>query len=192
MTVLRFGSISRSENKPETSFCSGGTESVRFDFVSAFLSATSSISPRGFEPLTFGSGGQRSIQLSYGDENTRTSQPRAFLPSSRPPVKPSNRQIGLGHPSGVNFRQPYGVLRVVESQHSPDTFPTTTDWPGRGSNARFGTGEALRVLGFGHRLTARECSRACPRRLSGRCGDLDCPAGDDRRIRNPGSPASQA
>ena len=71
MTTLRPASISRSENKPETSFFLAWTESVRFAFVSACGISTSSTRPKGLEPSTFGSTVRCSNQLSYGPDFTR-------------------------------------------------------------------------------------------------------------------------
>jgi hypothetical protein len=65
ITVLNSGSISRLQNKPETSSWLSGTESVRFDSVSGVFSEGSELRLRGLEPLTFGSVDRRSVQLSY-------------------------------------------------------------------------------------------------------------------------------
>ena len=66
MTIVKSGSISDLEDKPETSFGAERIESVCFNSVSACVFWTSLLRPEGLEPPTTGSEDRCSVQLSYG------------------------------------------------------------------------------------------------------------------------------
>ena len=84
ITVLNSGSISHSENKPETSVWLLGIESFCVDSVSNVFSRASELRLRGFEPLTFGSVDRHQEQVNPEQINTYASPPAESTPQLTP------------------------------------------------------------------------------------------------------------
>jgi hypothetical protein len=72
----------------------------------------SKIFPAGFEPATFGSGGQRSIQLSYGNKIRASNH----VARAEPPSLCAGESRALNRRAGLNSRTGRGVLPAFENR----------------------------------------------------------------------------